>query len=75
MSLVLNPTQMQILNNAQHLPMVARWSMAFAVTVTKWDTNYRTRKHLRNMPAHMLNDIGLDTATARAEASKPFWQA
>lgn len=74
MSLVVNPSQMQILNSAQHLPLVARLSMALAVTVTKWDANRRTRKHLKQMPRYLLNDIGLDQNAAMAEASKPFWQ-
>lgn len=75
MSLVLNATQMQILSSARRLPLTARWSIAFAVTMTKWDTNRRTRKHLQRLPGYMLKDIGLDPVTAHAEASKPFWQA
>ena len=74
MSPALHATQMHILNSAHSLPLVTRWSVAFAVTVTKWDTNRRSRMHLKRLPAYLLKDIGLDPVTARAEVSKPFWQ-
>lgn len=74
MSPAVHATQIHILNSAHSLPLVARIAMAFAVTATKWDTNRRSRLRLKSLPAHMLKDIGLDPMTARAEASKPFWQ-
>lgn len=74
MSHALHATHIQTLNAAHSLPLLARWSVAFAVTVTKWDSRYRTRKHLTRLDAHHLRDIGLDHASARIETSKPFWQ-
>ena len=74
MSPALHATQMHILHSANSLPLVAHWSVIFAVTVTKWDNNRRSRTQLKRLPAYLLNDIGLDPASARAEASKPFWQ-
>ncbi|AKS46095.1 protein of unknown function [Octadecabacter temperatus] len=74
MSPALHATQLHILHSAHSLPLVARWSVAFAVTVTKWDNNRRSRTQLKRLPAHLLHDIGLDRVTARTEASKPFWQ-
>ncbi len=36
---------------------------------------YRTRRQLRKAGKHILDDIGITEAEARAEASKPFWKA
>jgi len=57
------------------MPLVARMAVRFAVAVTKWDMRRKTRRHLKNLTPHLLNDIGLDASTAHAELSKPFWQA
>ena len=35
----------------------------------------RQRARLRDLPPHMLRDIGLTDAEARAEAERPFWDA
>lgn len=75
MSLTLTAPQYAILNTTQSLPVLARWSLVFAVTVTTWDTRYRSRKHMCKLSALHLKDIGLDPLTAAAEARKPFWQA
>ncbi len=75
MSLVMNPERMQFVNGAKRRPLTVRWSMAVVAMLATWDANWRARQHLKAMPAHMLNDIGLDPMTAHAEVSKPFWQA
>jgi uncharacterized protein YjiS (DUF1127 family) len=36
---------------------------------------HRQRQHLRELDPHMLQDIGLTAAQARAEADQPFWHA
>jgi len=74
MSHALHPTRLQVLNTANGLPLLARWSMSFAVIVTTWDMRHRTRKHLSDLSEHQLRDIGIDRATARIEAAKVFWQ-
>ncbi len=35
----------------------------------------RQRRHLRQLDAHLLQDVGLTTAQAEREAQKPFWDA
>lgn len=75
MSHALHPAQIAVLNSQSHLPFLAGFAVRFAVAVTKWDMRRRTRKHLRDMPPHLLKDIGLDRHAAHAEATKPFWQA
>jgi len=39
-----------------------------------WRTRRRDRALLRTMPEYLLRDVGLDAATARFEAEKPFWR-
>lgn len=56
-------------------PVAARWAMAFAVTVTKWDTRHRTRKALARLSDDQLRDIGLERDVAYTEARRPFWRA
>jgi uncharacterized protein YjiS (DUF1127 family) len=40
-----------------------------------WETRLHDRAQLRNMPDYLLRDVGIDTATAQAEADKPFWRS
>lgn len=35
----------------------------------------RQRARLRDLPPHLLRDIGLTEAEARAEADRPIWDA
>ena len=39
-----------------------------------WQDRDRERQHLSRLDDRMLHDIGLDRATASAEAVKPFWR-
>lgn len=39
-----------------------------------WQERSRQRRFLGRLDAHMLRDIGIDRATAQAEAEKPFWR-
>lgn len=74
MSPALHAIHLDVLSRAHRLPLMASWSVAFAVTVTKWDTRRRTRKHLGRLGDHHLQDIGVTRATALAECRKWFWQ-
>ena len=74
MSRTLTMTRMSILSEADRIPALATVAVAFAVVVTTWDTRRRTRKHLGNLPGHLLKDVGLDPLTANREVAKPFWQ-
>ena len=57
------------------LPPLSRLVVSLALTVTKWEMRYRTRKHLTDLPHQMLADIGLDPFSAEQEGAKPFWRA
>ena len=40
-----------------------------------WHERYAQRRALLQLDGHLLDDIGLTSAEARAEALKPFWVA
>ncbi|CUH62506.1 hypothetical protein TG4357_00147 [Thalassovita gelatinovora] len=67
----------QIINYDLNLnaPVVARFALAFAVTVTKWHMRNSTRKALAQLPDSLLCDIGLTRDAAYTEARRPFWRA
>ena len=52
----------------------SRLAAATAETLVQWRLRAQTRKHLAGLDGHLLRDIGLDRATASAEADKPFWR-
>ena len=56
------------------LPPVAAAVFALAVTVLKWEQRQQTRRALKRLDAHMLEDIGLSARAAQAEGDKSFWQ-
>ncbi len=57
------------------LPPLSRLVLRLALAVVAADLRRRTRRDLRALDVHLLRDIGLDPAQARAEAAKPFWRA
>ena len=67
--------QMDILTGKQRIPAVAQIAVAFAVMVTKWDINRRTRRTLSALEPHLLRDIGISPGDAAQEAARPFWKA
>ena len=53
------------------------WRSSAAQLVTLLNTWYqrsRQRRQLAQLSDRLLDDIGLDRATALAEAAKPFWR-
>ncbi|MEF1341774.1 DUF1127 domain-containing protein, partial [Vibrio rotiferianus] len=36
--------------------------------------NHRTRRHLAELPEHLLDDIGYSEREVRKEINKPFWR-
>ena len=63
-----------------HLPhnhgraLVRNAGIALAQTVLTWELRRAGRHALRDLDAHLLDDIGLTAVDARIEADKPFWQ-
>ncbi|WIV52086.1 DUF1127 domain-containing protein [Marivivens sp. LCG002] len=54
---------------------VARALVATAVAVETWAMRRSTRKHLKDMPDYLLQDIGLTHVQADQETRKVFWRA
>lgn len=52
----------------------AKLAKSFLLVLLDWHRNYRTRKHLDSLSAHLLDDIGIDRQTANQEVRKPFWK-
>ena len=53
------------------------WQSTSAALITRLNTWYqrsRQRQQLAQLDVRQLDDIGLDRATALAEAAKPFWR-
>lgn len=74
MSYALPAAQIAAHNHQPDMPLAARLAVRFAVVLTQWDTRRTTRRHLKHISPHLLQDIGLDAHAAHAEAIKPFWQ-
>ncbi len=70
----LHPALADLYNNSLRLPIMARVALAVAVTLTKWDARYRTRKQLKRLSPEQLFDIGFTREAAHTEASRPFWR-
>ncbi|MEM1100578.1 MAG: DUF1127 domain-containing protein [Pseudomonadota bacterium] len=66
--------QLQQLDRHVRLPALATLFVLLALVVTKWAMRARTRAQLRDLPSHILEDIGVTEAEARREADKRFWQ-
>lgn len=48
---------------------------AFVRLPAIWRARLAERRHLSQLDAHLLDDIGMDAERAQREATKPFWQA
>ena len=46
----------------------------FYFKVQQFRQNRKTRKHLADLPEHLLRDIGLTQTQAQQEARKAFWE-
>ncbi|QXO16864.1 MULTISPECIES: DUF1127 domain-containing protein [Vibrio] len=50
------------------------WLNAFLSQLRRWHRNYRTRRHLAELPPHLWKDLGLEYEQVMAEVNKPFWR-
>jgi uncharacterized protein YjiS (DUF1127 family) len=46
---------------------------AYYSVLLLWHRHTTTRSHLRDLPPHLLNDVGLSEEQLRTELNKPFW--
>lgn len=47
--------------------------LAIASTTMLWQRRARSRIHLRDLEAHLLDDIGISPERRDREVHKPFW--
>jgi uncharacterized protein YjiS (DUF1127 family) len=68
------PTQLAHLAASATLPVGARVAVRVAYLLLVWSERRRSRGQLRDLPPHLLRDIGRTAPEARAESRKPFWR-
>ena len=56
-------------------PRIQQSFAAILATLWHWYDRWYQRRQLESLPQHMLKDLGLSSADAYREASKPFWRA
>ena len=61
-------------NALARLPLLSRLAFDLAFTIAKWQLRSTTRRSLRSLEGHLLQDIGLDADDAHNECTKRFWQ-
>lgn len=72
----LDMTALDMTALARHpLPPLSRALLRATLVAIQWDLRRRTRRDLRGLTGHMLQDIGLDPYSVAIEAAKPFWRA
>lgn len=67
-------TDLAYLDAAVSLPATAEFALYVAVVMAKWSERQRSRRALRDLDDHLLQDIGVTRQEARVEAARPFWQ-
>ncbi|CAE6911873.1 hypothetical protein ACOMICROBIO_FLGHMIGD_02144 [Vibrio sp. B1FLJ16] len=50
------------------------WIQLIISKLFLWRRNYRTRRHLSELPEHLWDDIGLEKQEILKESCKPFWR-
>ncbi|MEM8787363.1 MAG: DUF1127 domain-containing protein [Pseudomonadota bacterium] len=64
---------------ATHAPRVTRPARSFWIRALNWliarDAQFRERKALEQLDAHLLRDIGLEPDDVHREVVRPIWDA
>ncbi|MEL7124847.1 MAG: DUF1127 domain-containing protein [Pseudomonadota bacterium] len=56
------------------MPVASVMAVRVAVLLSKWAMHRRTRLALKDLPDHLLRDVGLTRAEADHEARRVFWR-
>lgn len=67
-------THLAYLTAQTRIPVGSIWAVRVAVLLSQWTTRQRTRATLKDLPDHLLRDVGLTRAEAAFEARRVFWQ-
>ncbi|WP_212523111.1 DUF1127 domain-containing protein [Actibacterium sp. MT2.3-13A] len=68
------PTPLAQLSASATLPVGSRVAVRLAYLLLIWSERRRSRQRLRDLPPHLLRDIGHTPGQAHAESRKPFWR-
>ncbi|MGY2572424.1 DUF1127 domain-containing protein [Vibrio sp. C8] len=44
------------------------------LTIKRWHQNSVTRRHLKDLPDYLLDDLGINKQLAKKETDKAFWE-
>jgi|ABEF01.1.fsa_nt_gi uncharacterized protein YjiS (DUF1127 family) len=58
----------------RRVPFLTAGILRVVRTGLLWQQRHRTRLQLKQLPPHLLRDIGLSEDDARIERNKPFWR-
>jgi len=58
----------------RQLPPLAVVALRVAVMIAKWEERRRTRRALRHLDVHLLEDVGLSRGDVSRELGRRFWQ-
>ena len=56
------------------MPVATVIAVRVVVLLSKWATHRRTRLALKDLPDHLLRDVGLTRAEAEHESRRVFWR-
>ena len=56
------------------IPVAAVVAVRVAVLLSKWAMHRRSRLALKDLPDHLLRDVGLTRAEADYESRRVFWR-
>ena len=56
-------------------PARSQKRLAFLDTLLEWHSRAAQRRHLRELDARLLSDMGISRSDADQESRKPFWRA
>lgn len=69
-------SQVEILSEVaarKRLPLVSELLIKWAVSLSLWSHNYKSRKALANLTVEQLRDIGVSPKELDFEVRKNFW--
>ena len=67
-------THLAYLTAQNRIPVASVLAVRVAVLLSKWAMNRRTRLTLKDLPDHLLRDVGLTRAEAEHESRRVFWR-
>ena len=67
-------THLAYLTAQNRIPVASVLAVRVAVLLSKWAMHRRTRLALKDLPDHLLRDVGLTRAEAYDESRRVFWR-